>query len=511
MEAWEVMKRLSFSCLFLFAIPLQIGIAGDRSLDGIHGFIHAAMKHWEVPGVAVAVVKDGKIILARGYGICEIGSKKAVTTKTLFDIASCTKPFASASVALLVDQGKAGWDDPVSRHLPEIRFPGKSMTQHVTIRDLLCHRTGLERGDLAFSREDTSETELLKRISFLRVIAPFRTKSTYSNLMYAIVRKCVSKRTAKPWPQFVKEKLLDRLGMESTTFLIGKSERGSFAPRHWREEGRIRSRGLPIAPEVGGPVTIYSSASDLAKWLQVQLAEGSYDGQRILSRKSIREMHALHHSVPVRKIPKGNPYAARFYGSGLGWFTLDYRGRKLVMHTGAWGSAMALVPEENLGVVVLSNLDWNGMSGILIYQILDRYCGPKEAIPASRLFKQFASEGPGYAYRNRDRERARLKLLRNKSSRPSLPLPKLTGHFRSPLFGDLHLSPKADRLLLKMGRFTTELTHWDQDTFYAKAPVRLNFDWLVKLAVKDQRVAQVTLKYVGWQEPDAIFYPVKGP
>ena len=498
------LTRISRISLFLFFVVFVPLSSADDELDGADEYIVAAMKHWEVPGAAIAVVKDGEVVFAKGYGVRDVGTEAFVDSTTLFNIASCTKSFTAASVAVLVDQGKLDWDDPVSKHLPNLRFSDEYMTHHATLRDLLCHRTGLQRADLLFTLGHLKRDELLERITWLKPEAAFRTKHTYSNVMYAVLGEVVASTAKRSWNEFVEDELFEPLEMHSTTFSIGEKDRLNFAPRHWRDEGNITSRGMPVydAPEAGG---IYSSADDMTKWLQIQLATGRISDRQVISEQAIREMHATQHSIPVLRTPKDNPYAARFYGFGLGWVTLDYRGRKLVMHTGSWGAIVGLVPEENLGVVVLSNLDWNGMTGMLMYRVLDSYCTDSESVWRTDNLKQFDSEGPGHAYRSRDRERAELEASRAKETKPALPLVKYAGQYRSSLFGDLQVLHKDERLSLLAGPFTTELMHWENDVFYAKAPTRMNYDWLVQFDVKHGGVNEVTLKYVGWHEPDAVF------
>ena len=494
------MKLISQLCCCLIVLITRYGIADEQQLDGADAFISAAMNHWEVPGAAIAVVKDGNVVFAKGYGVREIASRKAVNHSTIFDIASLTKSITAASVAVLVDQGKLDWDDPVSKHLPNIRFPDEYMTRHATLRDLLCHRTGLALGDMIFSQDSINRDELLRRIALLKVAAPFRTQHTYSNVMYAVLKEVVATGADRPWERFIEENLFEPLAMNATTVSIHEKDRRNFAPRHWRDEGKITSRGVPHS---GG---IYSSADDMAKWMQCQLDFGRSGNRQVISEQAIREMHATQHSVPVRRTPKDNPYAARFFGTGMGWTTLDYRGRKLVMHTGAWGAIIGLVPEENLGVVVLTNLDWNyGMTGILMYRVLDSYCTESDSVWDTESFKHPAVEGPGQAYRSRDRERAKLDAARPKKTKPALPLADYAGQYRSSFFGDLQVANKDNKLSLRFGRFTTELMHWENNVFYAKAPTRMNYDWLVQFDVNDGVVNEVTLKYVGWHEPDAVF------
>lgn len=486
--------------LYLIVFSARYVVADEKRFDGADEFIGAALKHWETPGVAISVVKDGEVVLAKGYGVIEIGSDKSVSHATLFDIASLTKSFTSASVAVLVDQGKLGWDDPVSKHLPNIRFPDEYMTRHATLRDLLSHRTGLTLGDMIFSQDNVTRDDLVRRVEFLNVAAPFRTQHTYSNVMYAVLKEVVGRTAGQSWERFVEESLFEPLAMSSTKISIEEIDRHNFAPRHWRDEGKIVSRGFPRA---GG---IYSSSDDMAKWMLCQLAFGREGSRQVISEQAIREMQATQHSVPILRTPTDNPYAARFFGTGMGWTTLDYRGRKLVMHTGAWGAIIGLIPEEKLGVVVLSNLDWNyGMTGILMYKVLDSYCAETDSVWSLGSFEQSAVEAPGKAYLKRDHERDTLDSHRAKTTKPTLSLSQYAGRYRSSLFGDLLVIHENDRLNLQFGRFTTKLLHWENDVFYARAPTRMNYDWLMQFDVNRSSVNEVTLKYVGWYEPDGVF------
>ncbi len=494
------MNRLAPIWLCLLLLVTQQASGDERRFDTVDAFIHAALKRWEAPGVAIAVVKDGQVTFLRGYGHRAVDQNDSVDEYTLFDIASLSKSFTAASVAVLVDRGELHWDDRVTSHAPEIQFPSEYMTQQATLRDLLCHRTGLQLGDLIFSQSNLEPAEQLRRIRHLGIKAPFRSKHTYNNLMYALLRDVVARVSKRPWPQLVTDELLAPLAMHNTMFEIREQNQLNFAPRHWRNEGQIVSRQLQRSR------SIYSCAHDMANWIQLQLAQGQFGDQRVLSDESIREMHALYQSVPLRGNTQENPYAAKFYGTGLGWFVLDYRGQKLVMHTGAWGAIIGLVPEENLGVVVLSNLDWDyGMTGILMYHFLDSYCAEAETTFDPKVFDQPYVERPGQAYQSRDRARIELDAARDRETKPTHPLSAYAGRFRSPLFGDVQILHSDAELSLRFGRFTTKLVHWENDVFYARAPTQMNFDWLVRFNAKPDGVNSVVLSYVGWYEPDALF------
>ena len=480
--------------------PEDLPVSRDnRCFSGMDTYIRAAIEKWEVPGLAIAIVKDDEVVLARGFGVCELGKDRKVTTDTAFPLASCWKSFQAAAVGLLVAEGKLRWDDPVARHLPDIELSDPYLTEHVTLRDLLCHRTGLRRCDLVGDRFEPEE--ILRRVKYIPLAADFRTKLTYSNAMYTVLDEVVTRVSGQPSERFIAERILRPLDMTSTTPATDMPP-DRLASRHWRSDAGIVAR-----PRSG---EIYSTVGDMARWLRLQLAEGTFGDRRLLEPEIVREMHALQLSVPIASRPMGNIYAARFYGSGLGWFVQEYRGRKVVLHGGSWGAMVAMIPEEKLGVVVLSNLGLESLPGLLMYDVFDAYLVGLEAAWSRDKWEAtwLRNEPPGHAYRPRDEARARLERRRTPGTKPSRPLKEYAGTFNSKLYGRLGVRHEGGRLSVTFGEFTTELSHWQDDEFYARSPTRLTFDWLLTCGVSgDGAVTNVTVKHVGWDrdEPDHLF------
>jgi CubicO group peptidase (beta-lactamase class C family) len=483
-------STLQATALALFlSIP---SVAADRFAK-TDDYVRAAMKRWEVPGAAIAAVQDGKVVFARGYGVRRIGTDEAVTKDTVFSIASCTKSFYATALAMLVEEGRLAWDDPVIKHLPELRLANDYLTKHVTIRDLLCHRTGLRRADLLGDKGDLSPEEYFARLQYLEPIAEPRTKLIYNNHMYVLAGKVLERVSGKAWDEFVRERILQPLDMTSTVTPASRVPAERLARRHWRPEGKV------IARPVGVDASLQSSVVDLAKWLRFQLAEGEYDGKRLLKKQTIREMHSMQMSQPVVRGKPPNIYAARFYGAGLGWFVLDYRGRKLVYHGGSWGAWVAMIPEENIGVAVLVNVDLNGLDGMLMYDFLDALLvGPEVAWDREKWKTWLKIEGPEHSYRPRDKARKALEAKRERDTKPNLPLERYTGQYESKLYGRIGIEHKDESLWLKCGVYETKLTHWHHDAFYARAPTRITYDWLLTFGIDDGRVKYVTVKHVGW-------------
>jgi CubicO group peptidase (beta-lactamase class C family) len=476
---------------------------------GMERYIHTAMKKWEVPGLAIAVIKDGEVVLVRGYGVCELGTEREVTGDTQFTIASCTKSFTATAVGMLIEEGKLKWDDPVVKHLPGFELSSRELTERVTLRDLLVHRTGLPSCDMLGEGAGFDPQTILGRLKYVQPVAEFRTRHIYSNWNYTALVEVVTHVSGKPHDKFVAERIFKPLRMDSTMFDPAETTAGRLALRHWRSDTGIVARP---APRSGGG--IYSTVRDMAQWLKLQLAEGTFDGRQLLKPETVREMQALQFSIPIKSRPQGNIYAAHFHGSGLGWFTQDYRGRKIVLHMGAWGAVTAMMPDENLGVVVLSNLDLESIAGLLMYDVFDAYLiGPETAWNSGKWEATWLrNEPPGYAYRPRDEARAQLEKNRVLGTKPKLPLPDYAGKYASKLYGSLDIGHKDGRLCVTFGEFTTEASHWQDESFYVRAPNRLTIDWLLTFEHSAEgKVSGVTVKHVGWDKDEKEQFFIRIP
>lgn len=501
----RLMRFLLATAVSLQLFGLQMTVVAAEPFAGMDPYIHTAMKKWEVPGLAIAVVKDGKVVLVRGYGVGELGTDRKVTGDTPFTIASCTKSFTATALGMLLEEGKLKWDDPVVNRLPGFELYSRELTEHVTLRDLLVHRTGLPSCDMLGEGAGFDPQKILSRLKYIQPVAELRTRHIYSNWNYTALGEVVTHVSGKPHDQFVVERIFKPLGMDSTTFDPAEIPPGRLALRHWRSDAGIVARP---APRSGGG--IYSTVRDMAQWLKLQLAEGTYEGRQLLKPETVSEMHALQFSIPISSRPKDNVYAAHFYGSGLGWSTQDYRGRKIVLHTGSWGAITAIMPDEKLGVVVLSNLDVESIAGLLMYDVFDAYLvGPEATWDAGKWERTWLrNEPPGYAYRPRDKAKARLERTRAPNTKPKLPLPDYAGKYESKLYGSLDIGHKDGRLSVTFGEHTSEASHWQDESFYVRSPNRLTFDWLLTFGRSpDGKVDRVTIKYIGWDtnEKDHLF------
>ena len=367
------------------------------------------MKASEVPGAAIAIVENGKVTLARGYGIRKLGSAEAVGADTLFQIGSTTKAVTATALALLVEEGKIRWDDRVIDHLPGFRMYDPWVTREITVRDILVHRSGLGRGqgDLMFvPSTEISRADLVKRIQFLKPATSFRSGFAYDNVLYAVAGQLIEAVSGKTWEQFVEERIFQPVGMKSSvTNDVDRLSAPDRAFPHGRV-GELRGIGpqqlfdekkVALGANVGPAGAIAAGANDLARWLAVQLASGQLPGseQRLFSAESAQAMWQPVVPVPATPFPPALADAVpQFRGYALGWMVQDYRGHKVIQHGGGtlgFRAVVVLIPEKNTGFAIVNNSEDNELVPGLHYELLDHYLGlPKHDWP--KAFRDFFAE-----------------------------------------------------------------------------------------------------------------------
>jgi CubicO group peptidase (beta-lactamase class C family) len=465
--------------LLVCAAPLPTGAQTGLPAD-LDAVVERTRKTFDVPGIAVAVVKDGRVVYAKGFGVRRVGDPAPVGPDTLFGIASNTKAFTTAAIAMLAEEGKLAWDDRVVDRLPGFRLYDPYVSQELTIRDLVTHRSGLGLGSgdlLVFPTTNYTRDEIVHRIRFLKPASSFRSKYAYDNLLYLVAGEIVQRVTGKTWDEFVTERIFEPVGMtRSSTTAKALFAGGDVATPHSRVDGEVR----PIVPDnidnAAPAASINSSVADLAKWMIVQLdagvlrdAEGKERG-RLFSAASSREMWSPQTILPISDPPP--PIAAtrpNFATYGLGWFLSDYRGRKVASHTGGLAgylSKVTLVPELKLGVVVLTNQEEGGAFQAPTYHVLDAYLGatPTDWVAAYAEARRKQRGDADEAVRKAEAARA-------KDSKPSLPLERYAGRYVDPWRDDVTIAVESGRLVLRFGRtekLVGDLEHWQYDTFVAR-------------------------------------------
>ncbi|MDQ6684769.1 MAG: serine hydrolase [Pseudomonadota bacterium] len=433
------------------------------------------MRLFEIPGVAVAIVKDGRVVTARGFGVRTLGSPEPVDGQTLFEMASNSKAFTTVLLAMLVDEGKLAWDDPVIKHLPDFQMFDPYVTREMTVRDLLVHRSGLGlgAGDLLWwPTTSFSADEIIERLRHVRPASGFRSGYAYDNVLYIVAAKIVAAKLGRPWGQAVHERILGPLGMTATTTRLAENTNNTNkAAAHSRiGERPAVVKQIPVA-NAAGAVGINSNAVDMAKWLTSLLEGGRIPGsaKELYSARQAREMWSA--QTPIR-ISEPKPalagLKANFSAYGLGFALRDYKGRLIVQHTGTlqgFHSRVVLVPQEKLGFAILTNGEESSAVAALQFRLLDHYlqAAPTDWIARFHDLDVAAHTADAAAQKQASATRA--------ASGPSLPLASYDGDFVDPWYGVVTIRAVDGQHVMAFSRtadLVGMLEHYQYDTFIVR-------------------------------------------
>lgn len=345
----------------------------------IDSLVERSMKAFDVPGISVGVVKDGKLIYAKGHGVRSLNTNAKMDENTLVGIASNSKAFTAVALGILVDEGKIGWDDPVQNYIPEFKLYSPYVSENFTIKDLLTHRSGLGlgAGDLMFFPDGSDFTikDIIYNLRYLKQVSQFRTKYDYDNNLYIVAGEVIARVTGKSWPEFVEERIMRPLGMTSSAGLYERlPDKSNTIDGHASVEGKVRviRRSMVRVPAAAGGVN--SNITDLAKWIEMFLAGGKYgDGKMLISDKVLKEIWM---PQTIIRVNDPGPYNTHFAAYGLGFFLSDVNGYKRVTHTGGLEgmvTQITMIPELKLGIIVLTNQQEGGAFQSITNQILDGY------------------------------------------------------------------------------------------------------------------------------------------
>lgn len=485
-----------------------------------------------VPGLAIAIVEDGKTTMARGFGVRQLGSPAAVDGDTLFPTGSTGKAITVAALATLVDAGKITWDDKVIDHLPAFQMHDPWVTREITIRDLLTHRSGLGygAGDLLFvPRSKLSRAETVRRVRFLKPATSFRSTYAYSNLMYVVAGQLIEQVSGKTWEDYTREHVLRPAGMTtSTTHNEDNFATANRAYPHARMNGGLRGAGDPVriderddlgrnAAPAGG---IASSANDLARWLHTQLGAGATpEGKRVFSAETHAQMWTPTMAMPGGPMPPELKLIESHLSSyGLGWDLVDYRGARMIWHGGAvfgFSTAVVLLPEQNVGFAITINSEDGELVRGLMYELADHYLGkPQADWPAT--FQAYKAKKVKQGL-----ELVKAKQAKPVKSTPSLPPASLVGTYADPWYGNLTVAQARDGLRVDFTstqRMAGRLEHWQYDTWITRfddqslEPAYLSFAFDKDGKVQGIKLAPVSpIADFSWDYADLNFTPIKTP
>lgn len=470
--------------------------------------VEAVRKQFDVPGIAVAIVKDGRIVLERGYGLREAGKPAKVDAHTLFAIASNTKAFTATALQMLAEDGKLDMNDRVIDHLPWFRMSDPYVTHDMRIRDLLAHRSGLSlgAGDLLYwPTTDYTTRQVAERLKDVPLTGQFRGQYAYDNILFGVAQLVVEEASGMGFKQFLQARVFTPLGMDETRYNADDLKPGdNAATGHAKLDFKdLRPVGTLTWRNVSGAGGLYSSVHDMAKWMNVQLAHGAIPGSdRVLfPEKRQREMWTVLTPMPVSRpaVPELARAVPNFLGYGQGWMLSDYQGNRLVWHTGGWPgmvSRLTLVPDKGIGVVVLTNQEVGAAFNAVTYSALDMMLGQAGHDWVDAYAKAVAKAGA-----NADEDWQKHLAARDATSKPSLPLAKYAGTYRDPWYGDVVVTQSGNGLAMQFAR-TRELAgrmeHWQHDSFIVRWNDRaMNADAFVTFALDaDGKIREMRMEPV---------------
>jgi len=444
-----------------------------RQLDA---YTAKAVRDWDVVGLAIAVVKDGRVAFAKGYGVRELGKPEPVDTATLFAIGSTTKAMTAAALGMLVDEGRVHWDDPVTRYLPGFQLRDPWVTRELTVRDLLTHRAGLPNADYLWYGADNTTAEILRRVRFIEPAYSLRSGFIYQNVMYAAAGQVVAAASGVPWDEFVRTRIFAPLHMGRTVPLLPRAGAvPNVASPHDRVDDTLRVITNASVDPVASAGAVWSSVADMAKWMRFVLDSARVDGRRLLQPATFAELFEPQTMVPPGEFyPTARLTHPHWTTYALGWFQQDYEGRAVSFHTGSIDGMVAiigLIPDERLGVYVLANTDHAEVRHALMLKAFDLW-GPPRARARDWSAELRTLYGNARAQGVAARKAAEAKRVTG--TKPSLPVARYAGVYADSLYGEATVRSVNDGLRLRVGTLEGTLEHWQFDTFR----VRWDERWL---------------------------------
>ena len=464
------MKKTSALFLFIFVFQLFVYSQSlDDKLKEIDAYANTVIQTHGGPGMAIAIVKDDKVVFAKGYGTRELGKAAPVDADTVFAIASNSKAFTTAALAMLVDEKKIAWNDKVSKYLPDFQLYDPFVTSELTIRDLVTHRVGLDTfsGDLLWYETNFGSDEILQRVRHLKPVSSFRTQFGYQNLMFIAAGKVIEKVSGKPWCGFITERILTPLGMSRTRCSIKTLPDNSAFP-HNESGGTLRVLHRGNVDGAYSAAALNSTVNDLSKWIRTQLGKGKFEGKQLFSEAQAWGMHQPFLAQQISEAGWKNNPTRHFTGVASGWFVYDYHGKKIINHSGGLDGMLSythLIPEENVGFVVLTNSEYPAFT-VMASKVRDVFVGAPK--------RDWSGEALEQAKRNKaaaDEETKKADAARVANTRPTLVLKDYAGSYSDDLYGAINIAEENGRLVMRFSRspnFVADLEHWHYDTFQIK-------------------------------------------
>ncbi len=432
-----------------------------KALQGFEAEVEKIRTDWKVPGLAIAIVKDGEVIYAKGHGQRDVARKLPMTADTLLPIGSSTKAFTTAVMASLVDEGKLDWEKPIRTWIPWFKLQDPVATDRMTPLDLVTHRSGMPRHDALWYNANLGRKEMVQRLQYLEPNKDFRTDFQYNNAMFLTAGYLTEEITGKSWEDNVRARLLEPLGMKRANFSVELTQKDADFSQPYREEkdGTVKQIPYRALTNVGPAGSINASVNEMAAWVAMHLKQGQYKGKQVLSATNVEFLHT---PKMLMGAPQTKPEVVPG-GYAPGWFTDVYRGHQRVHHGGnidGFSAMVMMVPDSDLGIVVLTNMDGTPTRDLIPRYVIDRVLGLE------------AQDWSGTALKKKEETKsqekeaeAKKKMARKADTKPSHPLEDYAGDYEHPGYGVMHIELKSNRLEIAYNGIKTPFEHWHYDTF----------------------------------------------
>lgn len=464
-----MIKHLAAAIVLLF---LGNNLHAQADLKKLDAYFAKAVKDWDVPGMAVGIVKDGKMVFAKGYGVREVGKPDKVDENSLFAIASISKAFTTTAMAMMVQDGKLRWNDPVRKHLPYFQLYDDYVSNNAMVIDLLSHRIGHRTfsGDaIWYLSDDLTAEDIIRRARYLEPSYPFRAGYGYSNIMYITAGEVMKTVDGRPWGPIIQSRIFDKIGMDRSVYSSKMlASKGNFITPHSTLDGKnlpIQWEDWEIIAPTGG---VISSAVDMSKWMIFNLQHGVWKGDTLLTKDSRNILWSVQNPGRVDHTDKNQD--THLSGYGLGWNLQDYKGKLRATHGGGYSGVLSnitLIPDDNLGIIVFTNCMKGGILGAVVNYTLDAYNRSPERDWSAEMLSQSAKRQAADT-RIEDRKNAR-----QMGTKPSVPTDKLVGIYASDIYGNIEVRQEGSVLRMYFEhskRFNATLEHWHYDVW------KINFD-----------------------------------
>ena len=497
------MKKLF---LFSFIIISLHTLAQNDSIpsfikDSLDNYITRALANWQIPGAAVCIIKNGKAVLLKGYGVKELNGTDKVDENTLFMIGSNSKAFTATALAMLDADKKISLDDKVTKWIPQFKLDNKAAGEQAIVRDLLCHRIGFKtfQGDFTYWTSNLTRNEIIEKMGHIKAEYPFRTKWGYTNAAFLTAGEIIPKATGLQWEDFIKQKIFIPLEMNNTLAL---SKDFANAPNkcsaHTIADGKLIKIPFCAIDNLAPAGAIGSSVNDMSHWVIAQLNNGKYNDKQVIPVAAIAQTR-LPHSILGNGGYLFNTGHFSLYG--LGWFLEEYCGKKIVSHTGGvngFVTSVTLIPEEKLGIIVLTNTDQNNFYEVLKWEIIDAYLG--------KPYRNYSKVYLNFYYQQKKQDEATDKKMKDSVAlqlKTTLSLNEYCGNYFNDVYGNMNVVQEGGELKMKFSHHPNmyaKLESLGGSRFYATFSDPTFGKAIFPFTVANGKVTEVTVKVADFVE-----------